>query len=242
MITAVTPVSPIASHPETKILEETVESVRHHLPDAEIILMFDGVRSEQESRRADYEEHIRRTLWLAKSWGAVCPFIFDAHKHQVGMLRAVMDEIRTPLVLFVEQDAPLAQDPIDWQACQDIILTGDADVVRFSHEAVIPTEHEHLMLGLMGNFIRTCQFSARPHLASTAYYRRVLADHFSPDANCFVEDVMHGVCHNAYIRDGIAGWYGHRLWIYAPPGGNIKRSYTTDGRAGEPKYDDTQVF
>lgn len=241
MITVVIPVSPILSHPETKILEETIQSVRHHLPDAEIILCFDGVRVEQEARRADYEEHIRRVLWKAKSWGAVCPFVFDEHAHQVGMLRAVMDEIRTPLLLFVEQDAPLVGE-IDWQACIDIITAGDADVVRYSHEAVIPIEHEHLMLGVMGNFLRTCQFSARPHLASVAYYRRLLTDHFSPDANCFVEDVAHGVCHNAYVRDGIAGWYGHRLWIYNPAGGNIKRSYTTDGRAGEPKWDAEQVF
>lgn len=241
MISVVIPVSPIVSHPQTFILDETIASVRSHLPDSEIILCFDGVRAENEDRRTVYEEHIRRVLWKAKAWGALCPFVFDEHRHQVGMLRAVMDEIRTPLMLFVEQDAPLVGE-IDWQACIDIISSGDADVVRFSHEAVIPTDHEHLMLGVMGNFLRTCQFSARPHLASTAYYRRLLADHFSPEANCFVEDVAHGVCQNAYIRDGIAGWYGHRLWIYHPPGGNIKRSYTTDGRAGEPKYDESQVF
>lgn len=243
MITVMVPISPIVSHPQTFILDETIASVRHHLPDAEILLMFDGVRVENEDRRPVYEEHIRRVLWKAdKQWGNTAPFIFDAHRHQVGMLRAVMDEIRTPLLLFVEQDTPLVSEPIDWQACVDIITTGDADVVRLSHEAVIPIEHEHLMLGVMGNFLRTCQFSARPHLASTAYYRRLLADHFSPEACCFVEDVAHGVCQNAYIRDGLAGWYGHRLWIYHPPGGNIKRSYTTDGRAGEPKYAETQVF
>ena len=61
-ITAVIPVSPIKSHPEIGILTETLDSIRHHLPDAEMIVTFDGVREEQEDRRGDYEEATRRTL------------------------------------------------------------------------------------------------------------------------------------------------------------------------------------
>lgn len=233
-VTAVVPTSPIPSHPETKIVEETLDSVRHHLPDAEIILTFDGVRPEQEHLRGDYEEYIRRALWIAdKGYGNVCPFVWDEHLHQVGMLRRLIDEIRTPLMLFVEQDAPLERESIDWVACTDLIMSGTAEVVRFHHESAIPPEHEHLMCEREGQFLRTVQYSARPHLASVDYYQRVLADNFSPQACTFIEDVLHGAAQSEPEK--------HRIFIYAPEG-NIRRSYHLDGRAGEPKFEESLVF
>lgn len=249
MITAVVPVSPIKSHPDTAILEQTVASIRHHLPTAEIVLTFDGVRPQQEDRRADYEEHIRRTLWLAKSWGPVYPFVFDEHLHQTGMLRRVLDDIRTPLMLYVEQDCPLVTDEhIEWCDVTGPIERGQSNLVRFHHEAVIPKPHMHLMhdheSGFPGSYalVRTSQWSQRPHVASVAYYRRIMDCYFTPEAKSFVEDKMHSVVQEAFKLDGIAGWQQHRLHIYDPGSGNMKRSYTTDGRAGEPKWDDTQVF
>lgn len=242
-VTVVTPVSPVKSHPDISIITETLESVRFHLPDSEIVLLFDGVRPEQEGRRADYEEATRRTLWWAdKVLGGVCPFVFDGHLHQVGMLRKVIDEIRTPLMLFCEQDTPLETDPIDWDACINLIQDGEADVVRFSHESEVLAAHSHMSVpGSPEGFHRTCQWSQRPHLASVAYYRRILASHFSPDACCFIEDVMHSVCHEAYKLDGINGWLQHKL-AYFHPEGNIRRSRHIDGRAGEEKYESAQRF
>lgn len=253
MITVVTPVSPIKSHPDTAILDETLDSIRHHFPSAEIILTFDGIRAEHASRRRDYEEFIRRALWRADHhYGGVCPFVYEEHRHQSGMMRAILDEIRTPLILYVEQDTPLVTDePIDWDAIASLISSGESNLVRLHHEAHIPTEHKHMMHGEItfgapqhypAQFTRTSQWSQRPHIASLAYYRRIMADNFSDNTKCFLEDVMHGAVDNAYRRDGLAGWMQHRLHIYTPHGGNIKRSYHTDGRAGEPKYDADQIW
>lgn len=253
MITAVVPISPIKEHPQTSILETTISSIRHHLPAAEIILTFDGVREEQAHRKQAYEEAIQRILWLSKSWGAVYPWVFETHQHQSGMLRAVLDDIRTPLLLYVEQDTPLVTDePIDWPEVLQLLDNGDSNLVRFHHEAVIPEPHEHLMHGYQCEqfvdefgslpFLRTSQWSQRPHVASVAYYRRILECYFVPDAKAFIEDRMYGVVEQAYSLDGMHGWNQHRLHIYHPEGGNIKRSYHLDGRAGEPKYDDTQVW
>jgi hypothetical protein len=197
--------------------------------------MFDGVRAEQEHMRADYNEAVRTTLWTAdRLWKGCVPHVFTEHLHQVGMLRRVIETIETPLMLFIEQDTPLVTDlDIDWASSIDMVSSGKADIIRFYHEAVVPRGHEHLMRKRQGDFLRTTQFSARPHLASTDYYRRILTDHFTPDANCFTEDVMHSVCQS---------WPSeHKLFIYAPEG-NFKRSYHTDGRAGGEKYDSAQVF
>lgn len=247
--TVLIPVSPIKSHPSTAILEETIKSVRHNLPDSEIILMFDGVRPEQEGRRADYELFIRNMLWKANhEYKNILPVIFNVHQHQTGMTRAVLDMIRTPLLLFVEQDTPLVIDePIEWNVCtQNILVPGNADVIRFHHEGVIPKDHEHMIHGYLPQstmFLRTSQWSQRPHLSTVAFYRRILDTCFTPESKSFIEDKMHGVCDEAYRRDGLLGWQNYRVVIYAPQDfTNIKRSYHTDGRAGEAKYDDTQVF
>lgn len=255
-LTVVIPVSPIVSHPDTAVLEETLNSVRHHLPDVEILLTLDGVRPEHEHRRDAYEEFIRRALWRADHhYGNIAPFIFDEHQHQSGMLRGVLDEVTTPLLMYVEQDTPLVTDePIDFSAIARFVLGDGSNLVRLHHEAVVPAEHEHMMHGTLrhtvvaedgtetaAEFIRTSQWSQRPHIALKAFYRRIMTDHFTPASHAFIEERMHGVVDNAYRRDGIHGWEQYRLHIYNP-GPNLKRSYHIDGRQGEPRYDEQQVF
>ena len=62
-LTAIIPTSPIKSHPDTSIIEETIKSIRHHLPDSEIIVTFDGVREEQEDLLEEYTEFKKQMLW-----------------------------------------------------------------------------------------------------------------------------------------------------------------------------------
>lgn len=244
-ITVVMPVSALPSHPEIDIIKQAIASVQFWLPDSELLLTFDGVREEQESRRAAYEEAIRRILWRADHhWGNVCPFIFDEHRHQSGMLKAVIDEIRTPLLMYVESDTPIVIDePIDWAAITEFILSGQSNLVRLHHEAHVHPEHAHLMVGQDGPlFARTVQWSQRPHVASVAYYRRLLDSYFSENSRAFLEDRLYGVVENAWRQDGMQGYMQHRLHLYTPNDTNIQRSWHADGRAGEPKYDDSQVW
>lgn len=242
-ISIIIPCSPIPSHPSTAILDETLDSVRHHLPDAELFVTFDGVRVEQEARRGDYDEFVRRALWrLDKHYGGAVPYVWSEHLHQVGMLRRILDDIDTPLMLWCESDTPLVTDePIDWDSITDFILSGRSNCTRLHHESVIPKAHSHMMHGEEDGYIRTSQYSARPHIATTAFYRQLL-EHFTPDANCFIEDKAHGVIDEAYRIDGMAGWNMWRLHIYAKDPNNLKRSYHLDARAGEPKWDEKQVF
>ncbi|WP_454199573.1 hypothetical protein [Nocardia sp. Marseille-Q1738] len=217
--------------------------MRHHLPDAEIILTFDGVRAEQEFRRADYERFIQSALWRADHhYGNILPLICDEHMHQTGMMRRALEHIDTPLLMYVEQDTPLVTDePIDLDLIAKFVLSGESNCVRLHHEGRIPAEHEHMMHGDDGGFIRTSQWSQRPHVASVAFYRRIMDCHFSAEARSFIEDRMHGVVDEAYRCGGMLGWAQYRVHIYNP-GPNLKRSYHTDGRAGEPKWDGSQVF
>lgn len=243
-ITVLVPTSPIPSHPSTDILEETISTIRTHLPDNEIILMFDGVREEQDDRRADYENYTYRVLWKClHEWKNVLPVIFDEHQHQANMTKETLRQVQTPLILFVEHDTPLTPDrEIPFREMSEAVLTGQADLVRLHHEALIHPEHKHLMFDTEPQIIagipmmRTQQWSQRPHVSSAAFYKRILADYFYGNKT-MIEDKMYGVLEEA-CRDGVMGWYNFRLWVYTPEG-DIKRSYHTDGREGEPKWAET---
>ena len=244
MTTAIIPVSPIKSHPSIEVLEKTIDSIRANLPTCEIIITFDGVREEQEDRRDDYNEAVRRALYKCNTeWNAI-PIIFHEHTHQVGMARIALEHVKTPLILYVEQDTPLVTDePIEWQKLKKEIMLGTANVIRFHYEAFIPEPHKHLMIGEPENgLLKTIQWSQRPHLALTAFYKYILEKNFSSGAKCFIEDKLHSVVQQDYQQLGMRGWDIWKLFIYYPEGGNIKRSLNEDGRQGAPKYDETQVF
>lgn len=243
-ITVLVPTSPIPSHPSTEILEETISTIRTHLPDNEIILMIDGIREEQSDRTTDYGNYIYRVLWKClHEWENVLPVIFGDHQHQANMTRKALEYVQTPLILFVEHDTPLTPDrEIPFEGIAEAVTAGQADLVRLHHEALILPEHKHLMFDDKAQIIsgvpmmRTQQWSQRPHVASVAFYKRILDDHFHGNKT-MIEDKMYGVL-EATCRDGVMGWYNFRLWIYTPEG-DIKRSYHTDGREGDPKWVET---
>ena len=241
-ITVLVPTSPIPSHPDTRIIEETINSVRTHLPKSEIILMIDGVRSEQKEKAEVYQEYIRRLLHISNKQRCY-PIIHQHHQHQANMTINALEHVRTPLILFVEHDTPITPDrEIDWQGISEAVLSGQADLVRLHHEAFILDVHKYLMFDTEPQLIsgapmmRTQQWSQRPHIASTSFYRRILNNHFNGN-NTMIEDKMYGVVEQA-CQDGVQGWYNFRLWIYTPSG-DIKRSYHLDGREGEPKYEES---
>lgn len=227
-ITIVVVTSILPSHPDTRILDETIASVRSHFPENEIILQIDGLREERLNRKKDYDEFKNRVLWKClHKWKNVIPVIFDEHCHQTTMMKRTVDLINTSALLYVEGDAPLVTDAhIDWQQCVDMLEYGRAYTIRFHFETSIPKEHEHLMLGLENGFMKTNQWSQRPHLSTAKYYREVVLP-FSEEKT-FIEDRFHGK-----VQDD--PWWKHKLFIYHPEG-SIKRSYHLDGREGTRKF------
>lgn len=249
-ITILMPTSPIKSHPDTRVIEETIESVRAQpeLKDAEIIVMLDGVRPEQRHRCADYEEFCRRLLWLCNNqWRNVIVQRHDEHMHQGMMTKVALNTmVQTEMILFVEQDTPIC-DHIEWEGMAEAIRTKAANAIRLHHEALILPDHEHLMIGkaLTRGGIRmrrTQQWSQRPHLASTEFYRWMIDTYFGNESRTMIEDVMYSVLETHYREKEMEGWDKFRLWIYTPKTDSIKRSYHTDGREGESKYTMTFAY
>jgi hypothetical protein len=237
-VTIILATSVLPSHPNTDIIDETIKCIRVHFPTNEIIMQIDGLRQEQSDRRDDYDEYKNRILWKClHEYKNVLPIIFDKHSHQTTMMRETINQIQTSLLLYVEGDTPLTPDvEIEWEKCLDMIEYEKANTIRFHFESEIPEPHNHLMFGLEDGFMKTAQWSQRPHLSTVKYYRDIVLP-FSNERT-FIEDRFHGkvqddcLPYDAFSQDG---WDTHKLWIYHPKG-NIKRSYHLDGREGTRKF------
>jgi len=247
-ITVLVPTSPTKSNPSTKDIEETIGTVREKLPTAEIIIMIDGVREEQQGRAKKYHEYIKRLLWKCNfEWKNVLPLVFDSHHHQVAMTREALKLVKTPTILFVEHDTPLCEE-IPFDNLVDAVIGGDANMIRLHHEALILDVHKHLMLDEIPQTVkgvqmtRTAQWSQRPHVASTDYYKDMLHSYFSSEARCMIEDGIHGKLAEAFASRGQVGWNEFKVWIYTPISSDIKRSYHIDGRQGDSKFDDKFIY
>jgi len=237
-VTIILATSVLPSHPDTQIIDETINSLRVHFPKNEIIMQIDGLRQEQMDRESDYNEYKNRILWKClHEYNNVLPIIFDKHSHQSTMMRKTIDDIQTSALLYVEGDAPLTPDvSINWEKCFDLIGHEKANTIRFHHEAFIPEAHNHLMFGMEDIFMRTSQWSQRPHLSRVSYYREVILPPL--EDKVFIEDTTHGRIQDdilPYNNFSKEGWDKHKLWIYHPEG-NIKRSYHLDGREGGRKF------
>jgi hypothetical protein len=186
-------------------------------------------------------------LWKANhEWHNVLPIIFEEHSHQATMTRLVLPMVNTPQILFVEHDTPLTPDrPIEWDKLIKNIWNGTANIIRFSHESKILDEHKHLILSDIelhsgSPMVKTQQWSQRPHLASTAFYKHMIDTYFNPNSRTMIEDVIHQIVEMDMQRGGEQAWYNWRIWLYTPttdPDGSILRSYNLDGRQSDEKFE-----
>ena len=241
-ISVIIPTSPISIHPDTSCLEYTIKSIRDQpeLVDCEIVIMFDGVRKAQQHYYANYQEYIRQVLWKCNfEWKNVLPVVFSEHSHQVKMTRDTLEKsIKTPYILFVEHDTPIAN-YIPFREIVDSMKENKFDLVRLLHESEILACHQHLMLDNEPKdfsgvpLVRTIQWSQRPHIANVEFYKGILKNYFTQNARSMIEDKMHGIVQSFPSRFTIA--------IYAPPG-DKKRSYHTDTRGYDSKFESEMIF
>jgi hypothetical protein len=234
-ITVLVSSSPIPSHPSLAIIQETLDSIRYHLPDAKIIIMLDGVREEQKDREKAYHQHIMQlaTKLLASKDRQVRLYPFNDFTHQAWMTMKTLETIYSPLILFVEHDTPLVDKPIDWPLLKRMIREGYTNHIRLHYDEQIHPEHQHLMRGkLTENLIKTVQWHQRPHLAHATWYEQILANNFTEKSRTWIEDKV-------YSPVTCAPWEEYKLTVYDPEGTgqNMKRSRDLNGRAGDKKYD-----
>lgn len=221
----------IPSHPDTKIIDETIESIKQRISDPLVVVGFDGIRDEFKDKSSDYEEYIRRVMIKHD----IFPIVYCEHFHQAKstqMSLEIIDKTFAPdHFLFIEHDTPLTGDlPLSYL----VEKLSYYNVIRLYFEDEIIKEHEYLMGPKVGEFRLTNQWSQRPHLAKMSFYREILKTHFSENARCFIEDRI-------YSPVAACNWEVFKVVIYHPDG-LIKRSYHTNGRDGFNKLDEKQIW
>lgn len=238
-ITVIMPTSPIHSHPGTDVIDETIASIRTQLPHAEIIIGMDPPRPELADRYGDtWTEYVDNVVWKSNHhWYNVVPIIQPEWGHQANTTRDMLRHVHTPLVLFVEHDTPIVGD-IEWARMAETVLAGDVHHMRLHYDVTIHPDHRHMMFGIPVTdesgfrYQRTTQWSQRPHMARTNWYRHIIENEFPESSRTMIEDWMHGVVENA------DHWDQWRLAIYAPADDDMKRSGHIDGRGGhDPKFE-----
>jgi hypothetical protein len=236
-VSVLIPTSPILSHPSVAIIEATIRSVQERMPGVEIIVMCDGVRAEQQGFTDRYQEYLRNLCLLCEQLHNVTPIVFGEFLHQAEMTRRTLARVDCDYLFFVEHDAPLVND-LDLAELLELMRANNLNLLRLHHESHVLPDHMRLMIGLRPRhgYWPTMQWSQRPHLARTNFYRRVLDRYFREDARSMIEDVMSGTLANARRNNPDRIWNEWRLAIFHPPG-NIQRSDHLDGRKDEPKYD-----
>jgi hypothetical protein len=238
-ITVLIPTSPVSVHPSTEIIDATITSVRYWLPKAQIFIMCDSVRAEQEHYRANYERYLfALSQRMFNDWKNVAALNFKKHYHQVGITRHTLHNVTTPLVLFCEQDCPIVVDrPIDWQGIVDAMLSGDVGCVRFLPESRVCPYHlwlyEHQFESHGVPLWATRQWSQRPHVATVELYKKALS-YFSSEANTMIEDRLATFVMNE-------PWTAWRVATYNPPD-SMHRSLHLDARGSDPKFEDSMIF
>lgn len=236
-LTVIIPSSPIAAHPSLDMIDETVRSIRERT-DAEILIMCDGIRAQHKSRIDTYTEYRHRLLQQCEdAWYNVTPILYPLHFHQVHMTALTLPMIDSEYLMFVEHDTPLCGD-IDVDQVMAVMGEHRLNMMRFHHEAVIPEDHEWMMTGPVqpGGWRPTMQWSQRPHIARTDFYRERVVGPMAEDARVMIEDVMHGVLAASLKIIGESSWFDWRVGIWHPQG-SIQRSYHLDGRGEDSKYE-----
>jgi hypothetical protein len=230
-ITTIIPTSPIPSHPDTSILDLTVQKIRKYT-EGPIIIMCDGVHQSLKHRKDDYIAYIEK---IRNRYPKTAVMVFDGHQHQAIMTRETLKNVQTELILFVEHDAYIDGDIPFQEICDLVRDSEEINYVRFNIFEQIPKEHGYLMLGAETHneipLQRTIQWSQRPHIAKKAWYQDILNMHFGKEDRTMIEDVMHSVVQVEYDKKG-RDTFG--LAIYTPEGNQL-RSFHSDGRGKDEK-------
>jgi len=216
-ITAVIATSPIPAHPSTSFITEANASMRWHLPDVPALVLMDGVREEQQCWAERYAKY--KTALRNKNWPNTTLVEFPTYHHEAGMLRAVFDQIKTPLVLYLQHDSEMSLVPIDWPGIVTALVDNEVSSIRFNTceaESEGPDFDRGRMVTKSGvPLLKTTQFNNFPAIITRLETYRDLFQVFKR-AQCHIDE---GPARYAIEQDN---WNKFRFTIYNPEGSKVR--------------------
>lgn len=211
-IVVMVPTSAIPSHPATTLMDETIAGIKFHFPDAQIIILADGIWSQLEHRRNQYENYLKA---IEGRYPKTRIIQFPVHTQQTAMAQyAIQNFVQTKLIFWNEHDAPLRTDrAIDWDAIVQQVESGDAGLVRFTYfDEGIHEAHEHLTRGRYrvgdATFVKTVQFSGWSFMTTPNFFITKIFNG-QPIGREMLELRMYG-------QVASAPWEQYKIVIYCP--------------------------
>jgi hypothetical protein len=227
LTTVICTTSPSPCHPDTRMINETLRSVRHWFPNSIVRILCDGVRPELAHRETAYRDYTAQLQ--ARQDSRTVLDVFGSHLHQTAMVKNVLPCVDTPLILWIEHDLPMRTDvDIEWQMMADAIMAGCADVCRLMLTESVHPDHLHLYQGQIPGWPRIWkqrQWSGWTHLASTDMYRRLLRDYDYRRGLLMVENYAQRIIETH-------PWEDFKLTSYIPDPAAARRIYHLHGRGG----------
>lgn len=224
-ITILISTSPRPSHPSPRILDATIISARAQLPNAPIVIMADGCLCETDdwTRYMGFLDALR-TVDPAPTPRFPGSHLSDRYTNTVvqtrsqivqqsGMLKDALDIVKTPLILYLEDDWEFLSYPvIVWDKLTQLIQSGQLSYIRLYAQNRVHPLHESMMVDRViwdgVPIIRTRQWSQNPHLSSKQFYQSVVLPICQGKCD-YIENLLHGTCQ-------AGSWEDWKMAIYNP--------------------------
>lgn len=144
LITVVISSSPTPNH---DVIYKCYDAMRKHLPDCQTYILLDGVRSEQSDLQTDYKAY--KTTLKQQNWQNTKIIESPEFRHEAGQMRSFMQSslCRTPLICYLQHDAILVDEFIDWRGIASSLQDNIVSCIRFALDIGFPQGKEHMFRG-----------------------------------------------------------------------------------------------
>ena len=243
LLTIVITTSPIPTHPNTNIIESTIDSLMNikEIKNCKIIITFDGCNDERFNVRYEqYKININELIKNKYEFRNVICVYADEYVHQTNTIRNSMKYINTPFMFVIEHD---------WLIFGDIKFREIISVMNM-YKKIIKCVRLNYLSGYMYSnklyppfvvpepidfngvkLIYTDKWSCHPHISHKDSYEFYF--HFISDkTRCYMEEILYGMEYTR-IQINHLNFYEFGTWIYGEPSDNMLHIRHIDGRNSE---------
>ena len=179
-LTIIITASVIPSHPDIKIIKETMKSldlINHK--NSKIILAHDY------SNKEKYKQYLKNLENYVKNMDNVQIVVRDDWGHLTGNIRNAMKYVKTRYILVIQHDLPFIKEVDIHKVIEDMKTTPELKSIRFNkrnNNKILGWEKEMNYNNLYNkiqfkknySYISTPNWSDNNHICSTEYYNKII--------------------------------------------------------------------
>jgi ACT domain-containing protein len=181
----------IPSHPSTKIIDETLNSLKFISADQN----FPIILAHDFSDKKQYIKYLETIKYYNEKDKRINIYIRSSHGHLVGNIRNIIDKINTKYILVIQQDLPFIKKFEINKIIEDMESCNELKHIRFNHRKNLKIRWDSIS-NLFGKqlicnnytYTKTPAWSDMNHLSQTIYYKNIILNECA-DGN-FMENTL----------------------------------------------------